>query len=34
MLRASFWIDASSQEVKATRATDGAALQENCATND
>jgi hypothetical protein len=31
---ASFWIDASSQEVKATRAADGAALQENCAATD
>jgi hypothetical protein len=31
---ASFWIDASRQEVKATRAADGAAPQENCAAND
>jgi hypothetical protein len=31
---ACFWIDASSREVKATGAVEGAALQENCAAND
>jgi hypothetical protein len=31
---ACFWIDASSQEVKAAGAADGAAPQENCAAND
>jgi hypothetical protein len=31
---ACFWIDASSQEVKATRAVEGPAPQENCAAND
>jgi hypothetical protein len=31
---ACFWIDASSQEVKATSAADDAAPQENCAAND
>jgi hypothetical protein len=31
---ACFWIDASSREVKATRAAEGAAAQENCPAND